>query len=63
MQTATFEFVPGTRDLTAISGIPFDFRRVELGHHRGRCMLKALVDKYELRDAYCAQTREAAAEL
>jgi hypothetical protein len=47
---ATFEFVPRTRNLTAISGIPFDFRGVELGHHRGRCTLEALIDKYELSD-------------
>jgi hypothetical protein len=47
---ATFEFVPRTRDLSKAAGIPFDVRGAELGHHRGRCTLEALIDKYELPD-------------
>ncbi|HKF77271.1 MAG TPA: chromate resistance protein ChrB domain-containing protein [Candidatus Dormibacteraeota bacterium] len=47
---ATFEFVPRTRDVSGLSGIPFDVRGAELGHHRGRCTLEALLDKYEIRD-------------
>src|SRR5438128_5125908 len=47
---ATFEFVPRTADVTALAGIPFDVRGAELGHHRGRCTLEALIDRYELRD-------------
>src|ERR1700730_13678244 len=47
---ATFEFVPRTRDLSKADGIPFDVRGAELGHHRGRCTLEALIDKYELTD-------------
>jgi len=47
---ATFEFVPRTRDLSRAPGIPFDVRGAELGHHRGRCTLDALIDKYELTD-------------
>ncbi|TMC12213.1 MAG: chromate resistance protein [Chloroflexi bacterium] len=47
---ATFEFVPRTADVTAMAGIPFDVRGAELGHHRGRCTLEALIDKYGLDD-------------
>jgi len=47
---ATFEFVPRSRDVSGASGIPFDMRGAELGHHGGRCTLEALVDKYELAD-------------
>lgn len=47
---ATFEFVPRTTDLSAATGIPFDIRGAELGHHRGRCTLEALIAMYELTD-------------
>jgi|SRR5215469_1797997 len=47
---ATFEFVPRTRDVSDLPGIPFDVRGAELGHHRGRCTLEALLDRYEIRD-------------
>jgi hypothetical protein len=47
---ATFEFVPWTKDLSRTAGIPFDVRGAELGHHRGRCTLEALIDRYELTD-------------
>jgi hypothetical protein len=48
---ATFEFVPRTRDVSSMDGIPFDVRGVELSHRRGRCTLDALIAKYELSDA------------
>jgi hypothetical protein len=47
---ATFEFVPRIADVTTMAGIPFDIRGVELGHHRGRCTLEALIDRYGLDD-------------
>jgi len=47
---ATFQFVPRTRDVTPLPGIPFDLRGAELGHRGGRCTLEALIDKYELSD-------------
>jgi hypothetical protein len=47
---ATFEFVHRTRDVSRLDGIPFDLRGAELSHHRGRCTLEALIDKYELTD-------------
>jgi hypothetical protein len=30
--------------------IPFDVTGVELGHHKGKCSLEAIVDKYEIED-------------
>jgi len=47
---ATFQFVPRTRDVSGVAGIPFDIRGAELGHRGGRCTLEALIDKYELTD-------------
>jgi hypothetical protein len=47
---ATFEFVPRTKDVSAMDGIPFDIRGAELGHHGGRCTLEALIDKYRIPD-------------
>ena len=47
---ATFEFVPASRDVLGLNGIPFDFRGVELGHHQGGCTFDALLAKYELHD-------------
>jgi hypothetical protein len=47
---ATFEFVPRTRDVSDMPGIPFDMRGAELGHHGGRCTLEALIDRYEIAD-------------
>jgi len=46
---ATFEFVPRTRDVNKLSGIPFDIRGAELGHRDGRCTFESLLEKYELR--------------
>ena len=48
---ATFEFVPRTRDVRKVTGIPFDIRGAELGHRDGRCTFESLLEKYELRDA------------
>jgi hypothetical protein len=47
---ATFEFIPRTRDIRRVSGIPFDIRGAELGHRNGRCTFESLLEKYELRD-------------
>ena len=47
---ATFEFVPRTRDINKVAGIPFDIRGAELGHRDGRCTFESLLEKYELRD-------------
>jgi hypothetical protein len=49
-QAATFEFVPRTRDVRKLAGIPFDIRGAELGHRDGRCTFESLLEKYELRD-------------
>jgi hypothetical protein len=47
---ATFEFVARTRDVSKITGTPFDIRGAELGHRDGRCTFESLLEKYELRD-------------
>lgn len=47
---ATFEFVPRTKDVSAMDGIAFDVRGAELGHHDGRCTFEVVLAKYELRD-------------
>jgi hypothetical protein len=47
---ATFQFVPRTRDLERLPGIPFDIRGAELGHHDGQCTLEALIARYEVDD-------------
>jgi len=47
---ATFEFIPRTRDVRRVTGIPFDIRGAELGHRDGRCTFESLLEKYELRD-------------
>ena len=47
---ASFEFVPRTRDVSRLLGIPFDIRGAELGHRNGRCTFESLLEKYELRD-------------
>jgi hypothetical protein len=47
---AIFEFVPRTRDIGTMDGIPFDFRGAELSHRNGRCTFEALLEKHELRD-------------
>ena len=46
---ATFEFVPRTRDIRKLDGIPFDVRGAELSHRDGRCTFESLLEKYELR--------------
>jgi hypothetical protein len=47
---ASFEFVPRTRDVNKLAGIPFDIRGAELGHRDGRCTFESLLEKHELRD-------------
>jgi hypothetical protein len=47
---ASFEFVPRTRDIRKLGGIPFDVRGAELSHRDGRCTFESLLAKYELRD-------------
>ena len=48
--SATFEFVSWRTDARKLDGIAFDIRGAELSHHRGRCTLEALIEKYELAD-------------
>ena len=48
--SATFEFVPRTRNIAVMAGTPFDIRGAELGHRNGRCTFETLLEKYELRD-------------
>ena len=48
--SATFEFVPRTRDITRLAGTPFDIRGAELSHRNGRCTFETLLEKYELRE-------------
>lgn len=48
--SATFEFVPRTRNVAVLAGTPFDIRGAELGHRNGRCTFETLLEKYELRD-------------
>lgn len=47
---ATFEFVPRTRDVTGMRGVPFDLRGAQLGHRNGHCTLESLIEKYEIAD-------------
>jgi hypothetical protein len=47
---ATFEFVPRTRDVRGMDGIPFDVRGVALTHRDGRCTFEVLLDVYALTD-------------
>jgi hypothetical protein len=47
---ATFEFIPRTRDINQVEGVPFDIRGAELSHRDGRCTFETLLEKYELRD-------------
>jgi len=52
---ATFEFVPRTRDVSRVAGIPFDIRGAELSHRDGQCTFQRLLEKYELRDRALAR--------
>ena len=47
---ATFQFVPRTRDVRGIDGIPFDVRGAALTHRGGRCTFEVLLETYELTD-------------
>jgi hypothetical protein len=47
---ATFEFIPRTRDIGRVEGVPFDIRGAELSHRDGSCTFETLLEKYELRD-------------
>jgi len=47
---ATFEFVPRTRDVRGMAGIPFDVRGAALTHRGGRCTFEGLLDTYDLQD-------------
>jgi hypothetical protein len=48
---ATFQFVPRTRDVRGMDGIPFDIRGAALSHRGGRCTFEVLIETYELNDA------------
>ena len=45
---ATFQFVPRTRDVRGLDGIPFDVRGAALTHRGGRCTFEVLLETYEL---------------
>jgi hypothetical protein len=47
---ATFQFVPRTRDVRGMDGIPFDVRGAALTHRDGRCTFEVLLVTYELKD-------------
>ena len=48
---AKFQFVPRTRDVRGMDGIPFDVRGAALTHRGGRCTFEVLLETYELNDA------------
>jgi hypothetical protein len=48
---ATFQFVPRTRDVRGMDGIPFDVRGAALTHRGGRCTFEVLLETYDLNDA------------
>jgi len=48
---ATFQFVPRTRDVRGMDGIPFDLRGAALSHRGGRCTFEILLETYQLDDA------------
>src|SRR5229473_54539 len=45
---ATFQFVPRTRDVRGMDGIPFDVRGAALTHRGGRCTFEVLLETYAL---------------
>jgi len=47
---ATFQFVPRTRDVRGMDGIPFDIRGAALTHRDGRCTFEVLLDTHRLDD-------------
>src|SRR2546430_2553729 len=47
---ATFQFVPRTRDVRGMDGIPFDVRGAALTHRGGRCTFEVLIETYDLTD-------------
>ena len=52
---ATFQFVPRTRDVRGMDGIPFDVRGAALTHRGGRCTFEVLLETLRPRrsDATC----------
>jgi hypothetical protein len=47
---AVFQFVPRTRDVRGMDGIPFDVRGAALTHRGGRCTFEVLLETYDLND-------------
>jgi hypothetical protein len=47
---ATFQFVPRTREVRGMDGIPFDVRGAALTHRGGRCTFEVFIDTYTLSD-------------
>jgi hypothetical protein len=47
---ATFQFVPRTRDVRGLDGIPFDVRGAALTHRGGHCTFEVLLETYTLTD-------------
>jgi hypothetical protein len=52
---ATFQFIPRTRDVRGMDGIPFDVRGAALSHRGGRCTFEVLLETYELHDPALGQ--------
>jgi hypothetical protein len=52
---ATFQFVPRTRDVRGMDGIPFDVRGAALTHRDGRCTFEVLLETYALTDPALAR--------
>jgi hypothetical protein len=52
---ATFEFVPRTRDVRGMDGIPFDVRGAALSHRGGRCTFEVLLETYDLEESALRQ--------
>ncbi|HET6317509.1 MAG TPA: chromate resistance protein ChrB domain-containing protein [Chloroflexota bacterium] len=47
---ATFQFVPRTRDVHGMDGIPFDVRGATLSHRGGRCTFEIFLETYAIED-------------
>jgi hypothetical protein len=48
--SATFSFVPRTKDLRGSTETPFDIPGADLSHHGDRCTFEVLLREHDLRD-------------